>query len=172
MSISPFQLCDKGYYCPEPSKSVECPKDYYCKAGWAEPRKCSTFSRCPAGSSAPSVLTDAIIGIIGLLVGMYICYIIGFAAVRVRTRQVKEQRDRRERLATAVAPLLGPKYDKKAEHIKLFQDIQPRLTIRFNNLGLKLKDGSSVLSGVTGEFRHSRLFAVMGPSGAGKVGGV
>jgi len=158
----------KRVYCPDPSKAIECPEGFYCKEGWAEPRKCSTFSRCPAGSSSPGVLTNAIIGIIVLL-GMYICYVIVFAAVRVRTCQVNEQRDKREALASAVAPLLGPKYDKKAEHIKLFRNIQPRLSIRFNNLGLRLKDRSTILSGVTGEFRHSSLFAVMGPSGAGKV---
>ena len=31
MSISPFQQCVKGFYCPDPSKSISCPEDYYCK---------------------------------------------------------------------------------------------------------------------------------------------
>ena len=39
----------------------------------------------------------------------------------------------------------------------------------FSHLYFLTQDGSSILSGVTGEFKHSHLYAVMGPSGAGKV---
>ena len=56
MSMSPFQSCAKGYYCPDASTALQCPSDNYCKAGQAAPRKCSKFSRCPDGSSAPGVL--------------------------------------------------------------------------------------------------------------------
>lgn len=34
---------------------------------------------------------------------------------------------------------------------------------------LTQQDGTTILSGVSGEFKHSKLLAVMGPSGAGKV---
>jgi len=45
------------------------------------------------------------------------------------------------------------------------------IDIRFENLGLQLKEGSKahVLAGVTGELRHGHVCAVMGPSGAGKT---
>ena len=41
--------------------------------------------------------------------------------------------------------------------------------IRFEELGLKLRNGKSVLAGVTGELRHGRLTAILGGSGAGKI---
>ena len=41
----------------------------------------------------------------------------------------------------------------------------PRL--QFNAVGLKLKSGVQVLSGVTGRFPHSQMHAVLGPSGSG-----
>ena len=34
MSISPFQQCVKGFYCPDPSTVIQCPENYYCKV-WA-----------------------------------------------------------------------------------------------------------------------------------------
>lgn len=42
------------------------------------------------------------------------------------------------------------------------------MTIQFENLGLTLRDGTTVLSGVTGTFSHTKVAAIMGPSGAGK----
>ena len=40
---------------------------------------------------------------------------------------------------------------------------------RFNNLGLKLRNGQEVLKSVSGEIQSSRMTAIMGPSGAGKT---
>ena len=71
-----------------------------------------------------------------------------------------------------IAPLFGSKvYDAKVAHLKLFADIKPRISIRFEGLGLTLKNGTNILSAVNGEFGHSKLFAVMGPSGAGETAG-
>ncbi|KAJ3212076.1 hypothetical protein HDU67_004082 [Dinochytrium kinnereticum] len=44
-----------------------------------------------------------------------------------------------------------------------------RMDFKFEDLGLKLKDGKVVLRGVTGMIRSRRLTAIMGPSGAGKT---
>lgn len=41
------------------------------------------------------------------------------------------------------------------------------ITISFESLGLRLSNGIEVLKGVSGEFGHSKLTALMGPSGAG-----
>lgn len=43
------------------------------------------------------------------------------------------------------------------------------MDIRFENLGLELHNGSTVLAGVTGEFKAGKICAIMGPSGAGKT---
>jgi ABC-type multidrug transport system ATPase subunit len=80
------------------------------------------------------------------------------------------RREKRERIAVLVQPLLNPTahYNAKLENLKPFRNIQPLMTIKFTDLGFTLEDGSTILSGVTGEFKHSKLFAVMGPTGAGK----
>lgn len=40
--------------------------------------------------------------------------------------------------------------------------------IEFDNLGVVLRaSGKRVLAGVTGQVRHAKLTAIMGPSGAG-----
>ncbi|CAE8667140.1 unnamed protein product [Polarella glacialis] len=43
------------------------------------------------------------------------------------------------------------------------------MDIRFESLGLDLHSGTTVLSGVTGEFKAGKCCAIMGPSGAGKT---
>jgi ABC-type phosphate transport system ATPase subunit len=52
---------------------------------------------------------------------------------------------------------------------KGLKEHQQKVSIQFENLGLVIgKTNKSILSGVTGTFHHSRLIAVMGPSGSGK----
>ncbi|CAE7233760.1 ABCG24 [Symbiodinium natans] len=46
---------------------------------------------------------------------------------------------------------------------------QVPVSIKFNELGLRLVDGRSVLEGVSGTFLPGRMVAIMGPSGAGKT---
>ena len=43
------------------------------------------------------------------------------------------------------------------------------ITLQFTNVSLTLSSGQQILSDVTGHFPHSRLIAIMGPSGAGKT---
>mmetsp|Transcript_47690 Transcript_47690/g.137741 ORF Transcript_47690/g.137741 Transcript_47690/m.137741 type:complete len:1244 (+) Transcript_47690:38-3769(+) len=43
------------------------------------------------------------------------------------------------------------------------------VSLKFQDLGLNLKDGRCVLNGVTGEFNAGRLVGILGPSGAGKT---
>ncbi|GAX85508.1 hypothetical protein CEUSTIGMA_g12924.t1 [Chlamydomonas eustigma] len=50
-----------------------------------------------------------------------------------------------------------------------FGMIRPRVSIQFMRLGLKLPTGQRILTGVTGEFSHSQMHAILGPSGSGKT---
>lgn len=49
------------------------------------------------------------------------------------------------------------------------QRVASPMNIRFEDLGLELHNGTTVLQGVTGEFKAGRMAAIMGPSGAGKT---
>ncbi|KAJ3052883.1 hypothetical protein HK097_005473 [Rhizophlyctis rosea] len=44
-----------------------------------------------------------------------------------------------------------------------------RMNFHFQNLGLRLKNGRSILAGVNGHIKSGSLTAIMGPSGAGKT---
>ena len=39
--------------------------------------------------------------------------------------------------------------------------------MQFDGIGLRLRSGQRVLSGVSGGFKHSQMHAVLGPSGSG-----
>ena len=56
----------------------------------------------------------------------------------------------------------------KDERLPLDQQGRPTIDFKFSDLSLRLKDGTSIMAGVTGQLTHSRLTAVMGPSGSGK----
>lgn len=60
--------------------------------------------------------------------------------------------------------------DDDDEHDDLdgFDPVPVPISLSFEKLGLKLKNGVEILKGVSGEFPHSRLTALMGPSGSGK----
>ena len=52
------------------------------------------------------------------------------------------------------------KNELKCEHV---------FDIDFEGIGLKLKNGKTIMHGVTGSFKNGRSCAIMGPSGAGKT---
>lgn len=61
----------------------------------------------------------------------------------------------KDKLQQLVAPLLCL-HDPQALAFKAFGHIRPRISLRFEECGLLLRDGRSVLSGVTGYFGHSK----------------
>lgn len=62
----------------------------------------------------------------------------------------------KDKLQQLVAPLLCL-HDPQALAFKAFGNIRPRISLRFEECGLLLSDGRSVLSGVTGYFGHSKV---------------
>ncbi|KAJ3127909.1 hypothetical protein HK098_005550 [Nowakowskiella sp. JEL0407] len=52
---------------------------------------------------------------------------------------------------------------------KGFKNYKLSIGFKFEELGLKLKNGTRILSGVTGEIGAGKMTAIMGPSGAGKT---
>ena len=62
----------------------------------------------------------------------------------------------RDKLQQIIAPILSM-HDPQSLAIQAFGNIRPRISLRFEELGLSLKDGRTVLSGVTGYFGHSKV---------------
>lgn len=62
----------------------------------------------------------------------------------------------KDKLQQLVAPLLSL-HDPRTLAFKAFGTIRPRISLRFEECGLLLRDRRAVLSGVTGYFGHSRV---------------
>ena len=60
------------------------------------------------------------------------------------------------KLQQMMAPLIQL-HSSQALAFQAFGTIRPRISLRFEECGLKLRDGRSVLSGVTGYFGHSKV---------------
>ena len=88
--------------------------------------------------------------------------------LRMNQRKLARTQIARERLWKLLNPLFASQQHSKSQAFRAFKAIRPKITIEFDNLGLTLHDGHSILSGVSGCFTHSRVAAIMGPSGAGK----
>lgn len=63
----------------------------------------------------------------------------------------------KDKLRRLVAPLLGltgPPNNSLA--FKAFSSIRPRITLRFEGMGVTLRNGTVILEGVNGHFSHSK----------------
>ena len=140
----------------------------YCLQGTGEPLDCPTISECDAGTVVPLhinaivylLVVVAVVGIIGLLVPLFLW-----------NRRTGTLRD--EQTASSLHRLisfLSSPASQTAIPLDGFEYKPRPISLQFNALGLKLRGSNKVvLEGVTGQFEHSSLIAIMGPSGAGKT---
>jgi ABC-type multidrug transport system ATPase subunit len=93
--------CPKGFYCPvtfiqrvEGLSIIECPKDYFCRGGNSEPKKCFFLQSCNAkGLDAPQTAESAV------FVVLFICFLfiaIPFGIESIRLYRLKQTRDKSE----------------------------------------------------------------------------
>ena len=75
----------------------------------------------------------------------------------------------RHRSGSHAAPPAHTRYPSSSFTFKGFHRKHTPITLQFNKVSLTLSSGQQILSDVTGHFPHSRLIAIMGPSGAGKT---
>jgi hypothetical protein len=61
-----------------------------------------------------------------------------------------------DKLQQLVAPLLAL-HDPYSLAFQTFGAIRPRITLRFEEMGVRLRDGAVILDGVTGRFSHSTV---------------
>jgi ABC-type multidrug transport system ATPase subunit len=158
-------MCTKGFYCPTPQERLKCPKGYFCPSGTVTPHKCDLLADCPEGTIAQRSYTGIVIFAI-LDVFVAICCIARFLFERNRSKIVDnaKKHDKGEyELSDQVKNKLGESFKKSMNGRDL------RMHFQMKNLGLKLPSGKVILNGVSGKIKHSRMTAIMGPSGAGKT---
>eukprot|EP00656_Telonema_subtile_P001458 TRINITY_DN10649_c0_g3_i1.p1 TRINITY_DN10649_c0_g3~~TRINITY_DN10649_c0_g3_i1.p1 ORF type:complete len:1003 (-),score=263.81 TRINITY_DN10649_c0_g3_i1:69-3077(-) len=61
------------------------------------------------------------------------------------------------------------KADNKSNVVEAEEGFSETFDFKFNEIGLTLPNGITIMKGVTGRIRHGKVTAVMGPSGAGKT---
>ncbi|KAI9142394.1 P-loop containing nucleoside triphosphate hydrolase protein [Paraphysoderma sedebokerense] len=182
--IYEMQVCPKGFYCPTFRQKLICPKGNYCPTGTVTPVPCSSLSSCPEGSAKHKDYTG-IVFCVGLDLVLLFAYLI------YRFREYKKAKEsliiaQREREGSTTSFELeagsmkrsgSSEKDNKdridtkllvSSYKKALSGRRAGMTFKFDNLGLTLKNGKTILSGVTGTIQQGSLTAVMGPSGAGK----
>lgn len=90
------------------------------------------------------------------------------ATIRARARRKQEEQEV-DSLASTLVKKLSPSLAVEGYRFRGMRKKNATVSLAFQDLGLTLKNGSSVLDGVTGKFEAGQLVAIMGPSGAGKT---
>ncbi|KAI8907838.1 P-loop containing nucleoside triphosphate hydrolase protein [Gorgonomyces haynaldii] len=157
-----------GYYAPSQSERLVCPEGYFCPAGSATPQKCDWLSVCPEGTRYQRSLN-----------GVAIMIVLDLLIVLLYVHSHRDRIfDRMRRMLHMSVKLktTAPETAKRDETVDALvsafrkgmggRDI--RTEFKFKDMELEI-DGKKLLQGVTGCIRHSRMTAIMGPSGAGKT---
>lgn len=161
--IASPSICPAGFYCPTSDQQILCPKGNFCKKFSIFPAACPALALCPEGSQYPGMKGRGILIFLGfsvLLCGLYWYIYAHFRRKQKNGMKVLLSRLDDYNLINAMfRSITGHAYD-----IYTFKGLIPKAskaTIGFEKLSLTLKDGCSVLDGVTGEFKNSSLCAIM-----------
>lgn len=146
------------FYCSQDaSKVFVCPKNKFCPQGTVNPLGCNFLAYCPEGSeSAPKF------GIFILLLVLILIPIVLFkwkaASDQVRCLKHKFEIES-----------LNGKSSVSLKDVPALARLDKTFDIQFDNLGLTLPSGITIMSRVSGRLSSGRTTAIMGPSGAGKT---
>ena len=76
---------------------------------------------------------------------------------RLNQDRLRKKQGAKDKLRRLVAPLLGITGASGGKlAFKAFSTIRPRISLRFEGVGVTLRDGTAILEGVNGHFRHSK----------------
>lgn len=107
--------------------------------------------------------------------GVLLLVLLVWLGVKVHLRRQQDRLRRQEeinnsqQLGAAVGRHFLPSHSVNTHQFRGMSPGGPAVKIRFEELGLRLKDGRTVLDGVNGDFKSGTMCAVMGPSGCGKT---
>ena len=87
---------------------------------------------------------------------------IGWCNRRLNQDRLRKKQGAKDKLRRLVAPLLGITGAPGSSGgcslaFKAFSTIRPRISLRFEGIGVTLRDGTVILEGVNGHFRHSKV---------------
>ncbi len=80
-----------------------------------------------------------------------------FALRRLQQERLMKKQGAKEKLRRLVAPLLGVAGQGSSLAFKAFSSIRPRISLRFEGIGVTLRDGTVILDSVNGHFSHSKV---------------
>jgi hypothetical protein len=162
--------CPKGFYCSNPGQIQTCPENNFCKQYSVAPHTCLALFRCPSGSVGPNATVPtfiAIIVIVSLILGAFFVFRkITNDAEKVESGKLQTIVSDINNLNMIIRSILGKSANSTS--FRGFKERSNKVTLGFANLSLVIGKEKKVLDNVSGEFRHSRITAIMGPSGSGK----
>jgi hypothetical protein len=162
--------CPKGNYCPNPGKMLVCPEGAYCKEFSASPHECLALFHCPAGSVGPNATVPTVFAIaiiVTMLLGAFFLFRkISVDFEKVESEKLKAIVSDMNNINMIIRSILGT--SPHSTTFRGFKERSNKVTLGFANLSLTIGKDRKVLEDVTGEFKHSKITAIMGPSGSGK----
>jgi hypothetical protein len=162
--------CPKGNYCPNPGKILKCPEGSFCKEFSASPHECLILFHCPAGSVGPNATLPTLIAIVlivpTLLGAFFLFRKMSEDSEKVESEKLKAIVSDMNNINMIIRSILGT--SAHSTTFRGFQERSNKVTLGFANLSLVIGKDRKVLDDVTGEFKHSKITAIMGPSGSGK----
>ncbi|KAK9803611.1 hypothetical protein WJX72_004863 [[Myrmecia] bisecta] len=167
-SSTPQNACKQGYFCPNATTSILCPAGKFCKTWSRSPKDCPFLAMCPVGSGSADLSLGGFFAGMIILCTLWLAYLALNAYIRLQQEEDLRKQAAQEKLHRLVAPLLALHGPGNLSY-KAFGTIRPKLNVRFENMGVRLRDGTVILDGVTGSFGHSKVVGILGTSGAGKT---
>jgi hypothetical protein len=161
------QVCPQRHYCPNSEQKIICPEGSFCPLGSFEPTPCVGIYSCPEGSFK-TIVYDGVVA----------CAIIDFVLIVAFLMNEYFKKRRNTNLAQKVS---DPEKETAVELSKSNMGVlvdcfrrgldgrQIEMDFKFTDMSLKIGESKTILNGVNGEIKSSRMTAIMGPSGAGSI---
>lgn len=77
-----MQACAAGYYCPNSSTILPCPKGSFCKWYSTLPKHCPWLATCPPGSESADLSLGGFLGLMLILMVLWLAYVALSAYIR------------------------------------------------------------------------------------------
>ncbi|KAI8895515.1 hypothetical protein BC833DRAFT_153954, partial [Globomyces pollinis-pini] len=150
-------ICPRGYVCPTPNEKKLCPAGHFCPSGTFEPIKCDFLSSCPEGTvKQTSYVGITIMGVLDIILLTIVLLRMMFEAKRVKKLDGKLPET--EEKTSSPEKILTDAFKRSLNGREL------KMNFKMDKLGYTLPNGKTILQGVSGPIRSSRMTAIMGPS--------